>query len=105
MTLETIRLLVDMSERLIRVEAKYLFIFLVGQATILLLSMLNSIYGAVNAIIGDKAGTALDQIQDKIRNAMIAAMDRQLDGQKNHKRTFSGFTGKSTKKRGGGSNV
>lgn len=98
LVLETIRLLVDMSERLIRIEGKYLFIFLVGQSTILLLSILNSICGAVNAIIDNKENSALDQIQNKIRNAMIAAMDQQINGQKEHKRTFSGFIGKSTKK-------
>lgn len=98
LTLELIRLLVDMSEKLIRIEGKYLFIFLVGQASILLLSMLNSIYGAANMIVGNKAGSAPDQMEDKIRDAMIKAVEEQTDGQKNHKRTFSGFTGKSTKK-------
>lgn len=98
LTLELIRLLVDMSEKLIRIEGKYLFIFLVGQASILLLSMLNSIYGAANMIVGNKAGSAPDQMEDKIRDAMIKAVEEQTDGQKNHKRPFSGFTGKSTKK-------
>lgn len=105
LVLEIIRLLIDMREKLIRTEARYLFICLVGQASLLLLDVLISLYGIASSIIGTKRSTALDRIQDKIRTAIIAAMDRQLNNQGNYKRIFSGFKGRPTNKRGGGSNV
>jgi len=105
LVLEIIRLLMDMREKLIRIEAKYLFICLVGEASLLLLDILISLYGTISGIIGNKRSTVLDQIQDKTRNAIITAMDRQLNTHGNYKRVFSGFKGKPTNKRGGGTSV
>ena len=98
LALEIIRLLMDMKEKLIRIEARYLFTSLVGLASILMLSMLNSIYGAVCAVIGFDADASLDNIQDRIKGKMIEEMERQLDEKKDYKMTFSGFSEKITKK-------
>lgn len=105
LVLEIIRLLMDMKEEFIRIEAKYLFICLVGEAALLLLDILILIYGAVSSAIGGKESSALDQIQGELRNAIIKAMHRQLNSRGNFKRTFNGFKGKRINKRGGGSDV
>lgn len=105
LVLEVIRLLMDMKEEFIRIEARCLFICLGGEAALLLLDVLISLYGAVSSAIGGKGNAALEQIQEKLRNSIIKTMDQQLNGQKNFKRTFFGFKGRPTNKRGGGSSV
>lgn len=98
LTLEIIRLLVDMREKLIRYEAKYLFVSLIGQASMLLLEMLHSIYQSVNSAIGGTTKSGMDQIQGKIRRGIVETMDGQLDCEKDYETTFAGFDGEVTKK-------
>lgn len=101
LVLEVIRLLVDMKNGFIRAEAKYLFICLVGEAALLILDVLNTLYGAVSSAVGGKEDGALDQIQERLRNSIISTMGQYISRKMNFKRTYSGFKGKSTNKRGG----
>lgn len=91
LTLEVIRLLLDMREKLIRSEAKFLFVALVGEASLLLLSVLNSIYEAANHAIGNPNDSSLERVQDLIREKIVETMEKHLSYKKEYKRTFSGF--------------
>jgi len=92
LTLEVIRLLLDMREKLIRSEAKFLFVALVGEVSLLLLSMLNSIYEAANHAIGNLNDSSLEKVQDLIREKIVGTMEKHLSYKKEYKRTFSGFS-------------
>lgn len=81
LTLEVIRLLMDMREKLIRREARYLFISLVGQASLLLLGTLNSIYGAISNAIGTSANSNEEEIYNKMQRKMLEIMDKQIEEQ------------------------
>ncbi len=98
LTLEIIRLLMDMREKIIRQEAKLLFVSLVGKASIVLLEMLNSIYGALNNVIGNANDDMLGKIHDQIRNEMIHVIKKQINDKKEYETVFWGFDEKITKK-------
>lgn len=99
LTLEIIRLLMDMREKIIRKEARYLFISLVGQVAILILNMLNSIYNGIkSAIDGGTRDTGLRQIGEKLEEKIIQTMDAEIDNSENPSTTFSPFNEKITKK-------
>jgi len=91
LVLEVIRLLLDMRGKLIRKEARLLFISSVGKVTLLLNSLLNTLYDAMNSAIGNTNDHSLDQIQEKIKENMVEAMDEELSKMKEHKRTFTAF--------------
>lgn len=109
-TLEIIRLLINIRESFIRLEARYLFISLVGQTALLMLGVLNSIYGAVNSMISGGMDAKMYQIERKLRQKVIDAMDKAIDSkeksadneqmtnEKDHKTTFCPFDEKVTKK-------
>lgn len=98
-TLEIIRLLMDMREKIIRKEGRYVFIALVGQAGILLLEMINSIFKAMNSAIGKFEQGKMDQIQAKIKEKMIIAMQKEMEGNADKGNSiFPAFSKKITKK-------
>lgn len=98
-TLEIIRLLMDMREKIIRKEGRYVFIALVGQAGILLLEMINSIFKAMNNAIGKFEQGKMDQIQAKIKEKMIIAMQKEMEGNADKGNSiFPAFSKKITKK-------
>lgn len=100
LTLEIIRLLMDMRIKLIRQEGKYLFISLVGQASILLLVTINYVCDAVNNVIGSVTSSKTEQVQKEIQQKMIEAMREQLKEQRPEDKfvIFPAFSGKVTKK-------
>lgn len=98
LALETIRLLMDMKEKLIRVEARYLFIAFVGFSAHLLLSMLGSVYGAVNTVIGGGLDSELEDVQKELRVRIIKEMENHMVSAKDFKTTFTGFKATITKK-------
>lgn len=79
LTLEIIRLLMDIREDFIRLEARYIFISLVGQSALLLLEMLNSIYGAVNSTVSGDPDNNLLQFNATLRQKIVDAMDDNID--------------------------
>lgn len=91
LTLEIIRLLLDMRQKLVRQEAKLLFITVIGQVSLLLLDMLSSIYEAVDSAIGNSSNMHMRDILEKIRTLIIEAMDAQLKSEKEHTRAYSSF--------------
>lgn len=97
LTLEIIRLLLDMRQRLIRQEAKFLFIILVGQGSLLLLSMMGSIYDAVSKAMGNLEDDSLERIQCMIKKKVVKAMEEELSGKEEFKVTFAPFDEKITK--------
>lgn len=83
LTLEIIRMLIDIRGKLIRQEARYLFIALTGHATVLMLGIMLSICGAVNNAIGNTAGAAMDSVEEKLRLRMMEALEKQIDAPEN----------------------
>lgn len=97
--LEVIRLVMDMRETLIRKEAKYLFVALVGRAALLILILLNSIFSALSNAIGQYDEVDIRQIQNKLLQRITKAMDQEID-QRTEDRdvTFVRFEERITKK-------
>ena len=91
LVLEVIRLLLDMRGKLIRKEARLLFISSVGKVTLLLNSILHTLYDAMNSAIGNTNDHSLDRIQEKIKENMVEAMDEELSKTKEYNRSFSAF--------------
>ena len=88
----------DMKETLIRKEARYLFISLVGQAALLISGILRSVYCGVNSISGIEENSKLGRILEKLESKIIQVMDEEIQSRKKYKMTFSGFDEKTTKK-------
>lgn len=110
LTLEIIRLLMDVREGLIRRESRFLFISLVGQSALLLLTVFNSICNAIGSAIGGTMNNRVEAINKKLMNKMIEVMEEEIDFKKrkshqtqsnhknDHRTTFCPFDGKVTKK-------
>ena len=106
LTFEFIYLLMDMWEKLIRQEARYLFISLVGQVSLLLLGATNSIYEAVSNAIGTAANSNMDnmdEVYEKMQRKMIETMREQIEEPAGKNRrdemvVFPSFSEKVTKK-------
>lgn len=111
LTLEVIRLLLDMREKLIRQEAKYLFISLIGKVVLVLFSVLDSIYNALNNAVGGDENNKLPQIDKKLKKRIIRTMQKAIkqreelpiqfskqDDNKKIKITFHPFKERVTKK-------
>lgn len=91
LTLEIIRLLLDMRQKLIRQEAKYLFTSLIGQASLLLFSMLRALYDAVSSAIGTPDNDALKRAEEGIKRKMTEAMEDQTLQNLQQDAVFSDF--------------
>lgn len=108
LTLEIIRLLIDIQQKLIRQEAKYLFIALVGQSALLVLGALNFIFSGVCSMIGSAENTDLDAVEVKLKRMIVEKMKQQMDcvdvdddgsgHDGNYRTSFSEFDEKVTKK-------
>lgn len=92
LTLEVIRLLLDMREKLIRQEARFLFVALVGEISLLLLSAITSIYEAANHAMGNSNDSSLEGVLNLIKEKIVWTMKKHLPASKEYKRTFSGFS-------------
>lgn len=64
-TLEIVRLLIDMKEKLIRREARYLFVFLVGLCSVIILKAFSIVYNTIISILG-KRTIQSDSAEEKI---------------------------------------
>lgn len=97
--LEVIRLLIDMRETLIRKEARYLFVALVGRVSLLILMLLNSIFSALGSAIGQHNEVDISQIQCTLIRRIKEAMDQEIDQKtENGDVTFVSFRESITKK-------
>ena len=91
LTLEIIRLLLDIQQILIWQEAALLFTSLVGHITLLVFSMLNSMYDAVNNAIGYPDDESLEEIRQEMKLRILQTMDEQLTKRKTGERTYAAF--------------
>ena len=89
LTLEIIRLLLDIQQILIWQEAALLFTSLVGHITLLVFSMLNSMYDAVNNAIGYPDDESLEEIRQEMKLRILQTMDEQLTKRKTGERTYA----------------
>lgn len=97
--LEVIRLVMDMRETLIRIEARYLFVALVGRASLLILMLLNSIFSALSSAIGQQNEVDISQIQCKLIQSITEAMNQEIDHRTEDRNvTFVSFKESITKK-------
>ena len=84
LTLEIIRLLIDMRERLIRHEARYLFVLLVGICTMILVRVFYAVYNAVSAVLGGKssqiraAEEKMEMVYEEITDGISEDMIEEL---------------------------
>lgn len=82
--LETIRLLIDMKEDLIRRGARYVFILVIGHCTVVLIRTLTMLYNVAISILKGKISRdgdckdAMDDIQEKITNYVIKDLDGEI---------------------------
>ena len=105
LTLEIIRLLMDMREKIIRQEARYLFIFLVGQCTMMLMDILILVCGALDNSVNSLPFHKMFELEDKMRAKMKKIIDDEADDRtdsmaetSDRHRTFLVFSGRTTKK-------
>lgn len=110
LTLEIIRLLMDIRNNFIRKEARYIFISLIGQASLLLLGILNMFSNAINSAIGITIDIQLYRMDKKLRQKVIDVMEETIDSietstnnsqeddENRDETTFSPFEEKVTKK-------
>lgn len=102
LVLELTRLLIDMRQGLIRQVAKCLFIALIGQCSLLLLSTFSFLFYTINSAIGDTINNKMFlEVENNMRNYIVHFIKEKssinsLDPEK--MRTFKKFEKKITKK-------
>lgn len=98
--LEIIRLVMDMRETLIRREARYLFVALVGQASLLILVLLDSIFSALNSAVGQgREDMDISYIQNKLIRNITKTMEQEINRETDDRDvTFTIFKTSITKK-------
>lgn len=79
LTLEIIRLLLDIRNTYIRQEARYIFIALIGQVSLLLIGILNSISSAFSNAIENAVDAGEYPIYEKLRRKIIDLMNANID--------------------------
>lgn len=90
LALEIVRLLMDMREKLIRKEARYLFVMLVGQCTAIIVKAFSLIYNALSSALASEVQS--ESTEEHIRNIheqIIEQVAEDLDEEINE-------TGKNT---------
>lgn len=86
LTLEIVRLLMDMKEKLIRREARYLFVLLVGQCTVIIGKVLSLVYYGINGaltgneMVSDHAEEFTENVQEKILEQITLNVDEEISG-------------------------
>lgn len=78
-TMEIIRLLMTIGEKTIQVQAKCLFIFLIGECTILLLDVLIFLYDVVSSAINGAVNDRLAQVKKKLKKKIIGSMETAIN--------------------------
>lgn len=74
LTLEVIRLLLDMRQKIIRQEAKYIFISLIGKSSLFILEIMDSFFDALSNAAGGNKDSRLLRIDKKLKEKIIRAM-------------------------------
>lgn len=107
-TLEVLRLIMDMRETLIRKEARYVFIMLVGQCTVIIVKAFSLIYNALSgALAGDEMqeenvkdcmGDILEQIPEKIARDINKEISETESPECNMEMPYAAFKKSVTKK-------
>ena len=107
-TLEIIRLLIDMKETLIRKEARYLFVLLVGLCSVIIMKAFSIVYNTVNSVFGkkniglDSAEDKIEKIYDYILEIVAKDMAEELDTESRLDAVedvpYNSFQGTTTKK-------
>lgn len=80
LALELVRLLMDMREKLIRKEARYLFVMLVGQCTVIIVKAFFLIYSALSSVLAN--GVQSKSTENHMRNLheqIIEHVTKDLD--------------------------
>lgn len=108
LTLEIVRLLIDMREKMIRKEARYLFILLVGLCTVIIIKGFSIIYNAISSILGRKdmklegAEDYIQTIYEHIIKNVAEDMNEEINmnnrNDEGGKIPYNSFKGKTTKK-------
>lgn len=106
--LEIIRLLIDMREKMIRHEARYLFVLLVGLCTVIIMKAFLIVYNSISSILGGKnmqSNTTEECIQEicnrvleKVGEDMKEGIETDRLEDKDSKVPYSAFKGRVTKK-------
>ena len=107
-TLEIVRLLMDLRENLIRREARYVFVMLVGQCTMVIIKAFWLIYNALSSALGENniqpesvdqhMKNTHEQILGKIGQDMKKEIDKPDQTDNNIKIPYSFFEKKITRK-------
>lgn len=104
LVLEIVRLLMDMRERMIRIEARYLFVLLVGLCTVIIMRAFLLGYNVFNSVLtGDNARRESAEVRiKKISEHIIEKVAKDMEKEIEHKNIeevpYNIFKGKTTKK-------
>lgn len=104
LTLEIIRLLMDMRQKIIREEARLLFIALIGHCSVLLMDIVFFFFGTVHNAIGISKDFAQIGFVNKLRRKLAKTIKKNLDAEdsqtdrKNPERYFAVFDEQIIKK-------
>lgn len=105
-TLEIIRLLIDMKEKIIRKEARYVFVLLVGLCTVIIMKAFSIFYDTISSILGRKnmqlnrAEKHIQKIQDTILEKVAEDMKEGINNgaDAGGEVPYKSFKGMTTKK-------
>lgn len=105
LALEIVRLLMDMSDKLIRTEGKYIFILVIGQCSIFLTDFFNMIFEALENFVSAEPDSNVTEIMQKTRQIVVNIINKKIndeyrmDSKQNIKtNTFNRFRENKTKK-------
>ena len=104
LVLEVVRLLLDMRERMIRIEARYLFVLLVGLCTVIIMRAFLLGYNVVNSILeGDnikleRAEARIQKVSERIIEKVAKDMEKEIEHKNIEEVPYNIFKGKTTKK-------
>lgn len=105
LVLEIVRLLMDMRERMIRIEARYLFVLLVGLCTVIIMRAFLLGYNVINGILVgksvklNKAETQIQEVSERIIEKVAKDMNKEIERKdKMREVPYNIFKGKTTKK-------
>lgn len=100
LTLEIVTLLIDMRERLIHREARYLFVLLVGWCTMILIRVFYAVYNTISIVLGEKgsrirgAEEKMEMVYEEITDSISEDMIEELkDNTMEKKGPYKSFKG------------
>lgn len=106
LTLEIVRLLMDLKEKMIRREARYIFVLLVGLCTVIIMRAFSVVYNAISSALGGKS-KQLERAEERIQKvydyiiekvAMDMAEEIDADNKVDGEIPYNAFKGTTTKK-------